>query len=132
MRFMIIRKADEETETGAMPGEELLSAMGRYNEELAEAGALLGGDGLRPSSDGARVKFSGGAPTVIDGPFAETKEMIAGFTMIEVASWEEALDWVRRWPKVDGHGEVELEVRRLYEAEDFEAGDSESLETSTG
>jgi hypothetical protein len=119
MRFMIIRKADKQTEAGALPTQALLEAMGKYMEELGKAGVLLGGDGLRPSSMGTRIKFSGGRPTVTDGPFAETKELIAGYSLIETKSKEEALEWVKRWPAEDADGEVELEVRQLYEAEDF-------------
>jgi hypothetical protein len=119
MRFMIIRKADEETEAGVLPSEALLGAMMRYNEEMVKAGVMLAGDGLQPSSKGARVKFTGGKPAVIDGPFAETKELVAGFTMIQVKSREEALEWLKRWPVEDANGEVELELRQVYEAEDF-------------
>ena len=119
MRFMIIRKADPETEAGAMPTEGLVTAMMKYNEEMVNAGVMVAGDGLKPSSKGARIRFSGGRPTVIDGPFAEAKELVAGFTMIEVGSKEEALEWVKRWPPEDGHGNVELELRELYEADDF-------------
>jgi hypothetical protein len=119
MRFMIIRKADEETEASAMPSEELVTAMMAYNEEMIRAGVMVGGDGLKPTSKGARIKFSGGKPTITDGPFAETKELIAGFTLIQVASREEALVWVRRWPVEDADGHVELELRELYEADDF-------------
>jgi hypothetical protein len=121
MRFMIIRKADKNTEAGALPSEELLAAMGKYNEELVKAGVMLAGEGLQPTSKGARVKFSGGKPKVIDGPFAETKELIAGFTMIQVKSRDEALEWLKRWPALDGDGEVELELRQVFEAEDFGA-----------
>lgn len=121
MRFMIIRKADQDTETGAMPSEQLLADMGQYNEELVKAGVMRAGEGLHPSSKGVRVKFSKGKPTVIDGPFAETKELIAGFTMIDVKSMDEALEWVKRWPATDANGEVELEIRRVFEAEDFGA-----------
>ncbi|HEX2202371.1 MAG TPA: YciI family protein [Longimicrobium sp.] len=119
MRFMIIRKADPETEAGAFPSEELIAAMMKYNEEMVNAGVMVAGEGLKPSAKGARVKFSGGKPTVIDGPFAETKELVAGFSILEVASKEEAIEWVKRWPQIDGHGEVELEIRPLFEAEDF-------------
>ena len=122
MRFMIIRKADKSTEAGVLPGEELLADMARYNEELVKAGVMRAGEGLQPSAKGARVKFSGGKPTVIDGPFAETKELIAGFTMIEVNSKEEAIDWVKRWPPRDGDGEVELEIRQVFELDDFAPG----------
>jgi hypothetical protein len=113
--------ADKDTEAGVMPSEELLNAMGKYMEELAKAGVLLGGEGLHPSSRGARVEFRGGKPTVIDGPFAEAKELIAGYTMLQVKSEEEALEWVKRWPGLDGGGNVRLEVRRVFEAEDFGA-----------
>jgi hypothetical protein len=119
VRFMIIRKADKETEAGLLPSEELLSAMLKYNEELVKAGVMLQGEGLHASSRGARVKFSGGEPAVTDGPFTETKELIAGFTMIQVKSKEEAIEWVKRWPALDGHGEVEIEIRQVFEAEDF-------------
>jgi hypothetical protein len=119
MRFMIIRKADKDTEAGKLPDEALLGAMMRYNEEMVKAGVMLAGDGLQPSSKGARVKFKGGKPTVIDGPFAETKELIAGFSMIRVKSREEAIEWLKRWPTEDANGEVELELRQVYEAEDF-------------
>lgn len=121
MRFMVLRMADNDTEAGVMPSEELLNAMGKYMEELAKAGVLLGGEGLHPSSRGARVEFRGGKPTVIDGPFAEAKELIAGYTMLQVKSEEEALEWVKRWPGLDGGGNVRLEVRRVFEAEDFGA-----------
>lgn len=119
MRFMIIRKADAETEAGVMPTEELVDAMMKYNAEMVDAGIMLAGDGLRPSSTGARVRFSGGRPMVTDGPFTEAKELVAGFSIIDVASREEAIEWVKRWPQVDGHGEVEIEVRPLYEVDDF-------------
>ena len=119
MRFMIIRRADEETEAGVLPSRELIEAMMRYNEELVKAGVMLQGEGLQPSSKGALIKFSGGKPNVIDGPFAETKELIAGFTMIQVKSREEAIEWVKRWPAIDAHGNVEIEIRQVFEAEDF-------------
>ena len=117
MRFMIIRKADKDTEAGVLPSQDLLAAMTKYNEDLARAGVLLQGEGLQPSSRGTRVKFSKGKPTVTDGPFAETKELIAGFTMIQVRSKEEAIEWVKRWPREDG--DPELEIRQVFEAEDF-------------
>ncbi|HEU4452809.1 MAG TPA: YciI family protein [Longimicrobium sp.] len=126
MRFAIIRKADEETEAGAMPSEELIAAMGAYNEEMVKAGVLRMGEGLKPSSQGARVRFDGGRPTVTDGPFTETKELVAGLSIIDVASREEAIEWVRRWPPIDGGGNVEIEIRPVYELEDF--GDSQALE----
>jgi hypothetical protein len=121
MRFMILRKADTSTEAGKLPSHELVAAMGKYMEELASAGVMLAGDGLQPSSKGARVKLSGGKPTVIDGPFTEAKELIAGFSIIQVNSREEAIDWVKRWPALDGDGEVEIEIRQVYEASDFGA-----------
>jgi hypothetical protein len=121
MRFMIIRKADEESEAELSPvsSQQLLDDMLKYNEELMNAGMFLGGEGLHPSSKGSRVKFSGGKPTVIDGPFAEAKELIAGFTMIQAKSKEEAIEWVKRWPALDGNGEVEIEIRQIYEMEEF-------------
>ncbi|RXF73105.1 YciI family protein [Hansschlegelia zhihuaiae] len=120
MRFMIIRKADANTEGEDKATPELMDAMAAYNMEMIKAGVFLSGDGLQPSRKGARVKISrdGARPIVTDGPFVETKELIAGFTMIKVGSLEEALDWVRRWPKEDGP--VELEVRQVYELEDFD------------
>ncbi|CAJ0772732.1 dehydrogenase [Burkholderiaceae bacterium 26] len=121
MRFMILRLADKDTEASVMPSEELLTAMGKYMEDLAKAGVLLGGEGLHPSSRGARVEFKNGKPTVIDGPFAEAKELIAGYTMLQVKSEEEALEWVKRWPALDAGGNVRLEIRRVFEAEDFGA-----------
>ena len=124
MRFMIIRRAGPETEAGGMPSEALLAAMANYNEQLVRAGVMLQGEGLQPSSKGARVKFSKGQPRVIDGPFAEAKELIAGFTMIEVRSREEAIEWVKRWPQLDGGGEVEIEIRQVFELSDFAAGDA--------
>ena len=119
MRFMIIRKADAETEAGVLPTEQLVADMLAYNGELVKAGVMLAGEGLQPSSKGARIKFSGGQPTIIDGPFAEAKELVAGFTLIDVRSREEAIEWVKRWPTIDGHGEVELELRQVYESDDF-------------
>jgi len=119
MRFMIIRKADAETEAGVMPTEELVDAMMKYNAEMVDAGIMLAGDGLQPSSRGARVRFSGGRPMVTDGPFAEAKELVAGFSVIDVASLDEAVEWVKRWPREDGHGEVEIEIRPLYEVDAF-------------
>jgi hypothetical protein len=121
MRFMILRKADKATEAGVMPSEALLAAMGNYMEQMTKAGVLLGGDGLHPTSRGAKVKFSRGKPTVIDGPFTESKEVIAGWAIIQVNSLAEALDWVKRWPPLDGDGEVELEIRQIFEADDFGA-----------
>jgi hypothetical protein len=116
MRFMILRKADLDTEAGVMPTKELLATMGQYVETLAKAGVLLAGDGLQASSKGARVRFSGGKPTVVDGPFAETKELVAGFLVLQVKSKEEAIEWAKRWP---GEPNVELEIRQLFESSDF-------------
>ncbi|MFB1480943.1 YciI family protein [Corallococcus sp. RDP092CA] len=121
MRFMIIRRADKDTEAGVLPDEKLLAAMGAYNEEMVKAGVMLQGEGLHPSSKGARVKFTNGKPTIIDGPFTETKELIAGFTLIQVKSREEALEWLKRWPSSDAGGNVELELRQVYEDDDFGA-----------
>ncbi len=118
MRFMVMVKANEQTEAGVMPSEELLAAMGKYNEELAKAGALLAGEGLQPSSKGARVKFSGKERTVVDGPFAEAKELVAGFWLIQAKSKEEAIEWVKRCPN-PMEGESEIEIRQVFEAEDF-------------
>lgn len=118
MRFMIIVKATKDSEAGVMPSEQLLTEMGRYNEELARAGVLLAGEGLHPTSKGARVKFSGNQRTVIDGPFAETKELIAGFWLWQVQSLEEAIEWVKRCPNPGGE-ESEIEIRQVFEAEDF-------------
>jgi hypothetical protein len=126
MRFMVIRKADKNTESGMMPGEEILAAMAKYNEEMVKAGILRAGEGLKPSSQGARVKFTGGKPRVIDGPFTETKELIAGFSIIDVASKEEAIEWVKRWPAFDVEENVEIEIRPFYELSDF--GDSAAVE----
>ncbi len=118
MRFMIIVKATGDSEAGAMPSQELLTAMGKYNEELAEAGIMLAGEGLHPSSKGARVRFSGTNRTVIDGPFAETKELIAGFWLWKAKSMEEAIEWVKRCPN-PMPGDSEIEIRQVFEAEDF-------------
>lgn len=126
MRFMIIRKADAETEAGVAPSRELAQAMMDHHEEMGRHLTILGGDGLQPTAKGARVKFRGGKPLVVDGPFAETKELIAGFTLVEASSLAEVLEWARRWPPLDGHGEVELEIRQIYEFEDL--GDAFSPE----
>ena len=120
MRFMLMVKANQDSEAGVMPSEELLAAMGKYNEELVKAGVLLAAEGLQASSKGARVKFSGSKRTVIDGPFSETKELIAGFWMIQVKSLAEAIEWVKRCPN-PFEGESEIEIRRVFEAEDFGA-----------
>jgi hypothetical protein len=116
---MILRKADAKTEAGVMPSTEVLAAMGKYMEEMAKAGVLLGGEGLKPSSQSMRVRFSDGKPSVMDGPFAETKELVAGYCLIQVKSREEALEWVKRWPTVEDEANAELEIRPLFEAEDF-------------
>lgn len=119
MRVMVIVKATQNSEAGVMPGEELLAAMGRYNEELVKAGIMLAGEGLHPSSKGKRVRFSDGKKTVVDGPFSETKELIAGFWLWQVKSMEEALEWVRRCPDPMPGEESEIEIRPVFEAEDF-------------
>ena len=118
MRFMIIVKATKDSEAGVMPSEQLLTEMGKFNEELVKAGVMLAGEGLHPSSKGARVKFSGSKRTVIDGPFAETKELIAGYWVWQVKSKEEAIEWVKRCPNPHREG-GEIEIRQLFEAEDF-------------
>ena len=117
MRFMILIKADKNSESGVMPDEKLLAAMGKFNEELVKAGVMLAGEGLRPSSKGARVKFAGGKKTVIDGPFAEAKELVAGFWLWQCKSKEEAIEWLKRAP----FEETEVEIRQIFEAEDFGA-----------
>jgi hypothetical protein len=117
MRFMVIVKADKNSEAGVMPSEQLLTDMGKYNEELTKAGVLLAAEGLHPSSKGARVKFSGGKHIVTDGPFTEAKELIAGFWLWEVKSKEEAIEWLKRAPFED----TEVEIRQVFEAEDFGA-----------
>jgi hypothetical protein len=118
MRFMIIVKATADSEAGKMPTEKLLADMGKYNEELVKAGVMLAGEGLHPSSKGARVKFSGASRTVVDGPFAETKELIAGFWLFDVKSKEEAIEWVKRCPN-PMEGDSEIEIRQVFEASDF-------------
>lgn len=127
MRFMIIVKATKDSEAGVMPGEDLLAEMAAYHEELHKAGVLLDASGLQSSSNGWRIKYDGKSKSIIDGPFAETKELIAGYTLIQVSSRAEALEWSRRFPNpaVDG-GEGEIEVRQLFELEDFEQ--SEAIE----
>lgn len=119
MRFMVMVKAMAASEAGVMPSERLLAEMGRYNEELANAGVLLAGEGLHPSSRGARVRFAGDRRTVVDGPFAETKELVAGFWLVEVKSLEEAIEWVRRCPNPFEDGDSEIEIRQVFEADDF-------------
>jgi len=127
MRFMMIVKANKDSEAGKMPSEELLSAMGKYNEELLKAGVLLDLAGLQPSSKGARIKFSRGKRTVVDGPFAEAKELISGYWIIQVKSQEEALEWAKRAPSPHGEGqEGEIEIRQFFELDDF--GPSEAVD----
>ncbi len=121
MRFMIIIKASQDSEAGVMPSQELMTAMGNYNEELVKAGIFVDGEGLQPSSKGARVLFSGDKRTVIDGPFAETKELIAGYWIWQVKSKQEAIDWVKRCPNPMPGTEAEIEIRQVFEAEDFGA-----------
>ncbi|RZT09170.1 Uncharacterized conserved protein [Duganella sp. CF402] len=118
MRFMIIVKATADSEAGKMPSTELLTAMGKFNEELVNAGVLLAGEGLHPSSKGARIRYDGASRTVIDGPFAETKELIAGFWLIQVKSKEEAIEWMKRCPN-PFDGPSEIEIRQVYEMSDF-------------
>ena len=120
MRVMVLIKANQDTEAGVMPDEKLLTDMGNFNEELVKAGLMLAGEGLHPSSKGARVRFSGDKRTVIDGPFAETKELIAGFWIWRVKSLQEAIEWVKRCPNPTG-AEAEIEIRQVFEAEDFGA-----------
>ena len=120
MRFMILLKADKNTEAGVPPSTELIAAMMKYNEELTKAGVLLAGEGLQPSSKGTRVKFSSGRRTVTDGPFPELRELIAGFWMFQVNSKEEAIDWVKSCPDPVPGGEYEIEIRQVFETSDFE------------
>jgi hypothetical protein len=127
VRFMIMVKANKDTEKGVMPPEHLIAAMADYHEQLVKAGALLDASGLQPSSKGARIKFSGGKRTLIDGPFTETKELIAGYTLIQVKSREEAIEWAKRFPAPHGeNAEGEIEIRQLFEIEDF--GPSDAME----
>src|ERR1051326_4407078 len=118
MRFMVMVKATAESEAGKLPSTELLTAMGKYNEELVKAGVLLAAEGLQPSSKGARVKFSGDKRTLIDGPFTESKELVAGFWLWQCRSWEEAIEWAKRCPNPTGE-EGEIEIRQVFEADDF-------------
>jgi hypothetical protein len=125
MRFMVMVKATKDSEAGVMPSEELLSAMGKFNEEMVKAGVMLDGNGLQASSKGARVRFSGDKRTVIDGPFAETKELVAGYWVIQVKSKAEAIEWIKRCP--NPHNEdSEIEIRQIFDLEDF--GDSEAVD----
>jgi hypothetical protein len=121
MRVMVIIKANEDSEAGIMPSEQLLTDMGNYNEELVKAGVMLAGEGLHPSSKGKRVRFSAGKTTVIDGPFTEAKELIAGFWLWQVRSIDEAVEWVKRMPNPDNVPEAEIEIRPVFEADDFGA-----------
>ena len=118
MKFMVMVKANEESEAGVMPSTEMLEAMGRYNEELVKAGVILAGEGLHPTSRGKRVRFEGNQRSVIDGPFAETRELVAGFWIFDVKSMEEAVEWVKRCPN-PMNGPSEIEIRKIFEAEDF-------------
>lgn len=119
MRFMVLVKATRDSEAGVLPSEQLLAEMGRFNEELVKAGIMQAGEGLQPSSKGARVRFSGKDRKVIDGPFAETKELVAGFWIWKCASQQEAIDWVKRCPNPMPGGDSEIEIRQIFEAEDF-------------
>jgi len=119
MRFMVLVKASQDSEAGVLPTEQLLSEMGKYNEELVKAGVMLAGEGLQPSSKGARVKLSGDKRTVIDGPFAETKELIAGYWLFQVKSLEECIEWVKRCPNPMPGTESEIEIRQVFDADDF-------------
>lgn len=121
MRFLVMVRATKTSEAGEMPSEALITAMGNYNEELVRAGVILAAEGLHPSSAGARVRFSGDRREVIDGPFAETRELIAGFWLMQVRSLDEVIEWVKRAPNPFEHGESEIEIRRVFEAEDFGA-----------
>lgn len=120
MRFMVMVKATADSEAGKMPGEQLMTEMGKFNEELVKAGVMLAGEGLHPSSKGVRIQFSGNKRTVVDGPFAETKELVAGFWLIEVTSKEEAIEWMKRCPN-PMQSDSEIEIRQVFEADDFGA-----------
>lgn len=124
MRFMILVKANADTEAGVMPGESLIAAMAAYHEQLAQAGVLLDANGLHPSARGWRVRYGTGRPVVVDGPFTESKELVAGYTLIDVPSREAAVEWTRRFPHPHGSGPAEIEVRQLFELEDFGPGDA--------
>src|SRR3954470_443711 len=121
MKFMVLVKATKESEAGVMPTTEQLNAMGKFNAELVKAGVMLGGEGLASSSKGARVKFDGDKRTVTDGPFAETKELVSGFWILQVKSKEEAIEWIKRCPNIFPNGQMELEIRKMHEPEDFGA-----------
>jgi hypothetical protein len=128
LRFMIIRRADEETEAGVLPTEELFDAMSKYNEELVKAGVMLDGTGLQPSSKGVKVRFAGGKSSVIDGPFTEAKELIAGYTLVEAGSLADVIELVKKWPREDGHGNATIEIRRVADASDFDTASPEVFE----
>src|SRR5262245_51560029 len=121
MRFMVMVKATQASEAGVMPSEQMLAEMGKFNEELVKAGVMLAGEGLQPSSKGARVRFSGSKRTVIDGPFAETKELVAGFWILQTRTREEVIEWIKRCPNPMPEVESEIEIRQIFEAEDFGA-----------
>ena len=121
MRFMVMVKANKDSEAGVMPSKEMLEAMGKFNEEMVKAGVMLAGEGLQASSKGARIRFNQGKPTVTDGPFTEAKELIAGFWIIQVKSKQEAIEWMKRCPPPMGNGAGELEIRQVFEASDFGA-----------
>jgi len=125
---MIIRRADEETEAGTLPSEELFAAMTKYNEELVKAGVMLDGAGLQPSAKGMKVRFSGGKRSVIDGPFAEAKELIAGYSVIEAGSLAEVVELVKKWPVEDGHGNATIEIRRVADIDEYDTATPEIVE----
>ncbi len=131
MRFMVIVKASKDSEAGVMPSQELLIAMGKFNEEMVKAGIMLAGDGLQSSAKGARIKFEGDKRTVVDGPFAETKELVAGFWMIQVKSLAEAIEWMKRCPNPHNDG-GELEIRQVFELSDFEPGEGIRIHEKVG
>jgi hypothetical protein len=125
MQFLVIRKADAETEAGVLPSEQLIDDMTSYNEGLVRSGAMKSGAGLMPSSRGARVSFSGGRPRVIDGPFTEAKELVAGFSIVEAGSLAEVVEMVKQWPQSDGHGNVQIEIRQIITADDLGFSDEQ-------
>ena len=122
MRYMLMRKADPDTEKGILPSEDLLQAMANYNERMTEAGVFIDGDGLRPTSEGCRIQFGSDGPTVLHGPFGQTSELLAGYSVLEVESLEEAIEWAKQWPREDAGGNATLELRRYFTLEDFEPG----------
>lgn len=130
MRFMILRKADTQTEAGMLPDTALLAAMGQYIQDMAEADVLLSAEGLRSSSLGARVTFANGTPTVTRGPFPSPRDLLAGYCVLQVASLDAAIAWAKRWPTLDGDGAVEIEIRQVFEAEDFGPSLTEELRTA--